>query len=263
MLNRFLIVVLAILNVGVALWWMAPRAPEPQPPEPAETGVARLELVAPEALPATAAVAATPAAEATEPPAAAADSTAERCLSLGPFADKARAQAAVATLGADLLRPHLREVPPRAASSYRVILPPAATREEAQATAKRIADAGFGDYFVMGQGEEANDCPGPVPQPRRRRASPVRAGRGRFPGAAARQRWRGSVQLVAGCRPRRHGVGRGPAAPQRRAAATSAGLRTAALARMPAGLRPADTALPVAQASPPCRFSSVGRATVL
>jgi len=156
MLNRFLIVVLAILNVGVALWWMAPRAPEPQPPEPAETGVARLELVAPEALPATAAVAATPAAEATEPPAAAADSTAERCLSLGPFADKARAQAAVATLGADLLRPHLREVPPRAASSYRVILPPAATREEAQATAKRIADAGFGDYFVMGQGEEAN-----------------------------------------------------------------------------------------------------------
>jgi hypothetical protein len=156
MLNRFLIVVLAILNVGVALWWMAPRAPEPSPPELAETGVARLELVAPEALQATAAVAATPAAEATEPPAAAADSTAERCFSLGPFADKARAQAAVATLGADLLRPHLREVPPRAASSYRVILPPAATREEAQATAKRIADAGFGDYFVMGQGEEAN-----------------------------------------------------------------------------------------------------------
>jgi len=155
MLNRFLIVVLAILNVGVALWWMAPRAPEPSPPEPAETGVARLELVVPEALPATAAVAAAPAAEAADPPAAA-DSAAERCLSLGPFADKARAQAAVATLGADLLRSHLREVPPRAASSYRVILPPAATREEAQATAKRIADAGFGDYFVMGQGEEAN-----------------------------------------------------------------------------------------------------------
>ncbi|KRG86756.1 hypothetical protein ABB34_06275 [Stenotrophomonas daejeonensis] len=155
MLNRFLIVVLAILNVGVALWWMAPRAPEPSPPEPAETGVARLELVVPEALPATAAVAAPPAAEAADPPAAA-DSAAERCLSLGPFADKARAQAAVATLGADLLRSHLREVPPRAASSYRVILPPAATREEAQATAKRIADAGFGDYFIMGQGEEAN-----------------------------------------------------------------------------------------------------------
>ena len=151
MLNRFLIVVLAILNVGVALWWMVPSAPEPPAPEPVETGVARLELVAREAPPATTAVAATPAAEVADPPA-----TTEHCLSLGPFADKAQAQAAVATLGADLLRSHLREVPPKAAGSYRVILPPAATREEAQATAKRIADAGFGDYFIMGQGEEAN-----------------------------------------------------------------------------------------------------------
>ncbi|MGB3393324.1 MAG: SPOR domain-containing protein [Stenotrophomonas sp.] len=156
MLSRFLIVVLAILNIGVALWWLAPRTPALPPPEPAETGVATLELILPEALPATAAAVQTAPAVATDLPAAAPAATSERCLSLGPFADRAQVQAAVATLGADLLRSHLREVPPKAASSYRVILPPAATREEAQATARRIADAGFSDHFVMGQGEEAN-----------------------------------------------------------------------------------------------------------
>ena len=45
MLTRFLIVILAILNVGVALWWMMPRtepAPVPAKPEP---GVATLEVL--------------------------------------------------------------------------------------------------------------------------------------------------------------------------------------------------------------------------
>ncbi len=161
MLTRFLIVVLAILNVGVALWWLTPRAAAPEPAEPAETGVATLELVTPDTVPAATApvpdnaAAAAPAAKEAAAPASA-TATSEHCLSLGPFADKEQAQAAVTALGAALLRSHLREVPPKAASSYRVFLPPAASREEAQATTKRLTDAGIGDFFIMGQGEEAN-----------------------------------------------------------------------------------------------------------
>ena len=158
MLTRFLIVVLAILNVGVALWWLLPRTAAPVPAEPAETGVATLELVAgdPASTPvATAPTAAVPpppvavAKETTAAPAATEATASERCVSLGPFADKTQAEAAVATLGADLLRSHLREVPPKSAASYRVILPPAATREDAKAMTKRLTEAGISDFFII------------------------------------------------------------------------------------------------------------------
>ncbi|MEN5207366.1 SPOR domain-containing protein [Stenotrophomonas terrae] len=194
MLTRLLIVLLAILNVGVALWWMAPRA-EPVAAVPrAEPGVVTLEVLpAPAAentavaAPPAAAVAATAAAapliaapvaaakpaEAAPAPAAVATSTVQappaeakpaepkpaaavQCASLGPYASQAQAQAALAALGADAARPRLREVPGKAANSYRVLIAPAASREEAQATAKRIVDAGFSDYFIVSQGEEAN-----------------------------------------------------------------------------------------------------------
>ena len=194
MLTRLLIVLLAILNVGVALWWMTPRA-EPVAAKPrAEPGVASLEVLpspapssaspaAPAAAEAavaaatnaapldTAPVAATDAKPAELPPTATAAVEAKpdeakpaeirppavvQCASLGPYATQALAQAAITALGADAARPRLREVPGKAASSYRVLIAPAATREEAQATAKRIVEAGFSDYFIVSQGEEAN-----------------------------------------------------------------------------------------------------------
>lgn len=186
MLTRFLIVILAVLNVGVALWWMTSRPAEQVATASAEPGVATLELlppspdkpapavaaipapVAPSAAPLVAveankeAVAAvTPPEAKPEPPPAAATTAVtpplpEQCSSLGPFADQATAQAALARLGSDVRRQHLREIPGKAASSYRVMIPPAASREEAQATAKRIVDAGFSDYFIVSQGEEAH-----------------------------------------------------------------------------------------------------------
>lgn len=184
MLTRFLIVILAVLNVGVALWWMTSRPAEPIATASAEPGVATLELLQPSPGKPAPAVAATPAPVAPpaaplvaeeankeavaavtppeakpEPPPAAAVVTPplpEQCSSLGPFADQATAQAALARLGSDVRRQHLREIPGKAASSYRVMIPPAASREEAQATAKRIVDAGFSDYFIVSQGEEAH-----------------------------------------------------------------------------------------------------------
>ncbi|RRU15807.1 hypothetical protein EGJ34_08725 [Stenotrophomonas sp. 278] len=57
MLTRALIVVLAILNVGVALWWMLRGEPVPTPVE-APAGVARLQFL--DTPPAAAAAAAPP-----------------------------------------------------------------------------------------------------------------------------------------------------------------------------------------------------------
>lgn len=183
MLIRFLIVVLAILNVGVALWWMTPRPATAPPPVRSEPGVASLELLptpaVPEAAP-TADVAPAAAEPAVAPLVAVATSVAPaaanvpatavpvpapvapevtapvQCLSLGPFAAQTEAQAALAKLGGVAERPRLREVPGKAASGYRVLIPAAATRDDAQATVKRIVEAGFSDYFIIAQGDDAN-----------------------------------------------------------------------------------------------------------
>lgn len=185
MVIRFLIVVLAILNVGVALWWLAPKPAAAPVPARAEPGVATLELLphpqstgavaqpvdtamampakAPETDPAVAVdvPAASPAAAvapSTTPVPAPAPPPAvvQECLRLGPFAAEAEAKAALARLAGMAERPRLHEVPGKAASGYRVLIPAAASREDAQATVKRIVDAGFSDYFIIAQGDDAN-----------------------------------------------------------------------------------------------------------
>ncbi|KAA8995021.1 SPOR domain-containing protein [Stenotrophomonas cyclobalanopsidis] len=208
MLTRALIVVLAILNVGVASWWLLRSEPSPAtPPQPA-TGVAELRWLpggtdaaavaqtaataAPtealqerEAAPSAAVVATE--APATTPPADAAPSAeaalavaakpAEpvvqkpvvetaavekpaappRCVALGPFADRAAAVAAQGRAGKLLAAARLREQPAASGSTrYRVLLPAAASREDAQATVKRIVAAGLNDYYIISQGEESN-----------------------------------------------------------------------------------------------------------
>ncbi len=204
MLTRALIVVLVILNLGVALWWLLRGEPVSAPPA-SPAGVAQLEVlpstqappaaatplnaapalqdVTPAAAPvappqATAAAPATALADAPAPtavasapapapvaavpaPAAApaavtATPTPAHCVSLGPFADRAAAQAAQSRAGGALRGARLREVADASATRYRVLLPPAASREEAQATVKRIVAAGVSDYYIIAQGEETN-----------------------------------------------------------------------------------------------------------
>jgi cell division protein FtsN len=79
-----------------------------------------------------------------------------QCVSLGPFTDRAAAQAAQAKAGALLRGARLREIADAGATRYRVLLPAAASREEAQATVKRIVAAGVSDYYIIAQGEETN-----------------------------------------------------------------------------------------------------------
>ncbi len=183
MVIRFLIVVLAILNLGVALWWLAPKPAAAPAPARVQPGVATLELLphpqvsgtvvqsadtvrampvkAPETDPAAAVdvPAASPAAVAvpSAPPVPApAPAVVRECLRLGPFAAEAEAKAALARLAGMAERPRLHAVPGKAASGYRVLIPAAASREEAQATVKRIVEAGFSDYFIIAQGDDAN-----------------------------------------------------------------------------------------------------------
>ncbi|MCR8713571.1 SPOR domain-containing protein [Stenotrophomonas indicatrix] len=206
MLTRALIVVLAILNLGVATWWLLRDEPARAPLPPPPTGVAELRwlpggtdaavaaqasaavpteaLVEREAAPATA-VAAAPAPAAATPPAPskpaepvkapepmaavakpapepvaekpAAPAVPPRCLALGPFVDRAAATAAQGRAGNLLSQVRLREQPAASGSArYRVLLPAAASRDDAQATVKRIVAAGLSDYYIISQGDETN-----------------------------------------------------------------------------------------------------------
>lgn len=183
---RALIVVLAILNAGVALWWAL--RPEPLPPAPpaAPAGVASLQLIpapaageatvaGPAAQPAvagSATAAAKPAAQAAAGTAPAATATAAasapapanaaasaapapsaRCLSFGPYPTREGAEATLTVAGTLLADARVREVAAGDATSFRVMMPAVGDRAAAQALVARIKAAGLGDYYVISQGE--------------------------------------------------------------------------------------------------------------
>lgn len=144
MFARALIVLLAVANLGVALWWALQPAPARVSVPAADPGVPLLQL----------ADAARPAAPARTP--ASVVAAAPRCHAFGPFAGAAAVHRARA-----LLQPHAERVQLRAASAaevrgWRVWLPPQADRAAADALAARIAAAGFDDWFVLRAGEERN-----------------------------------------------------------------------------------------------------------
>ena len=162
MLIRALIVLLIVLNLGVAAWWIS--RPEPLPPAlPAQpAGVPRLQLLSesgkaaavlpqPPTTPAMVPIVAPPAAALVAEPV-----TPTQCFSVGPFADQAAAKSAAARLGGQASRSNPREIPGKAAQGYNVVLPPQADREAAQALAQRIGAAGFDDYLVVNSGAQTN-----------------------------------------------------------------------------------------------------------
>src|SRR5690606_13210668 len=161
MLIRATIVLLAVLNLGVAAWWLWRPAPVPpaveQPP-----GVPRLVLLE-EIVPAAAPpAAATPARTALRPAASAADAAAADAAGNDAAADDAASAAAqlrapgpapatpdttdddgapAAPLAGE---PRCEDAGgPGGARGWRVYLPPAPDLASAEATAARIAAAGF------------------------------------------------------------------------------------------------------------------------
>jgi hypothetical protein len=159
MLTRALIVVLIVLNLGVAAWW----ALRPAPRVVADTtlaGVPKLQLASERKSPppavATAAPVALPAPATVNPPMETAKpDPAPQCFRFGPFADAASAQ-----IAAGKLRASVRKLATRTTSGggkgWTVWLPPFADMTSAQARALDIARAGIKDYYVVAEGAQAN-----------------------------------------------------------------------------------------------------------
>jgi len=163
MLLRATVVLLVILNFGVAVWWAvrgeaveASAQLEPGPStlqlvgEPAAERAAAPERVAPAAIPA---LDGTDAASAADSALRAADPA--QCVALGPFADAATRDAALAQLSSVAFRVIPRDVgeTPR---GWRVWMAPLPDRAASDAMVARLLAAGFNDYYVIADGAEAN-----------------------------------------------------------------------------------------------------------
>ncbi len=123
MLIRSLVVLLVVLNLGVAAWWVLHDTPAETPVlQPA--GVPRLQL--------------------REELAARRDAATNLPAPVRAPATRRPAQATACT-GEDA-----------GAAGWRVYLPPLASADAAEQAADRIADAGFTDYLVIRDGSEAN-----------------------------------------------------------------------------------------------------------
>jgi hypothetical protein len=162
MLVRALIVLLVVLNLGAATWWIAHDPPPPSAPVQVPPGVARLRLVeettgVPASPPATMASATPAPAPATPAAADIAASPPPQCFSFGPFASKPAGSAAAAKLTPLVQKLTAREQPVASPErGWRVYLPPLPSAEQAQAAAQRIGAAGFSDFLVVREGAEAN-----------------------------------------------------------------------------------------------------------
>lgn len=159
---RASLVLLVVLNLGVALWWALRSDAPPAPAEEAPSGIARLQLLSerPERRtastqpPVTAPADATTLGTTTPPPPA--PVLPERCYSAGPFADTAALDAARAGLAPMASRLRSREIRENGGRGWRVYLTAASDRAAADANAQRLRAAGFTDLVVVADGAEAN-----------------------------------------------------------------------------------------------------------
>src|SRR5690606_1003325 len=160
---RALIVLLLVMNVGVALWWGLRPAPAVEQPPTLPEDVPRLLL---------ASEADTEVMQAVQLNAANADVHADGplvegghaaevapgdllCFSFGPWTDPDQAGEARALLQTRAVRIITREAP-TGVTGWRVMMPAHPDRTAAQETVARLVEAGFDDHFIIGQGEEAN-----------------------------------------------------------------------------------------------------------
>ena len=146
MFLRALIVLLVVVNLGVAAWW-ATRAPPPMPAPAAQpAGVPRLQLLREAPRPV----------RVTPTPAVATPVAPAQCHRFGPYASPAALRRAYARVLSQVLRAESREVATGSASGWRVFMPPLASRVEAQAIVDRLTAAGIDDLMLVPDGAEAN-----------------------------------------------------------------------------------------------------------
>ena len=160
MFARALIVLLLVLNAGVAAWWILRPSAQASAPATSPAGVPRLQLLHEAGAPArsprvVAATSDTATTVAASQVAALAPVAEHRCHTFGPFKDVATLSGAQTALQSRAFRVQVRPAA-TSAHGWRVWLPPLPDHDAAQAMATRIAGAGFKDYYVVGKGDEAN-----------------------------------------------------------------------------------------------------------
>lgn len=190
MLTRAAIVLLVVLNLGAAAWWLL-HAPMPAEAAPAPPpGAARLHLASDAGAGAQAAAVQAQATAQIAPAAVAA--------APAPAQPTTRTAAAPANVQADAQAETPAETVAASAAGtceggegpaagWRVYLPRLPSADAAKATAARIGEAGFSDYLVVADGADANTIAlgryGTESAARRRTASLRAAG---FPARCAR-----------------------------------------------------------------------------
>lgn len=173
MLLRALVVLLVILNLGVAAWWSLRGAPvdvavtDTAPPtlqlvgegaaegpagpgsNPAQ-GTGQGEHIAADDTSAAVTIAASALVDAAPRPA-----DPPQCVALGPFADTTARDAVLQGIAPGVVRIARREVED-APRGWRVWMAPLADRAAAGGMVARLLEAGFNDYYIIGDGAEAN-----------------------------------------------------------------------------------------------------------
>jgi hypothetical protein len=149
MLPRVLVILLLVMNIGVAAWWFLRPEHEPRRFAPTEPAVAGLELLAEsEARGSVAEMA-----EAPQPIQPSADAV---CQRIGPFLTQADLRRVIGALTPVVQRIQFRETRALARRGYWVYMPAQATRDAALATARELAARGLRDYYVVTAGDREN-----------------------------------------------------------------------------------------------------------
>ena len=151
MIHRALIVLLVVINVGVAAWWMSRKPDTKETPIEMPQGVPRLQLLQenPAAM------------RAVDTPAASTVARAEaqgpvQCMSFGPYTNPALLRRAHERLQSQVVVARVREVVVGTPRAWRVFVPPMPTREQAQALVDRMTAKGIDDLLVMPAGPDRN-----------------------------------------------------------------------------------------------------------
>lgn len=136
MLPRALLVLLAVMNVAVALWWVAQSSSaSPAPDAAMPVGIPELRLLG---------EGATPQVVHAEP---------TRCYRFGPYSDPAILASAREAAAAFAAQVDVVTVPGPAPVAWRVVAPPPPDGDSA-ALATRIVAAGFDDTLIVAEGSE-------------------------------------------------------------------------------------------------------------
>lgn len=153
MLSRIVVLVLLVMNLGVALWWWLRPLPEAPRVAASDPDVPALQLLSERAL---AAQSPPDEAESVGPPKPLAAPEQRVCLQLGPWVTQVDVRRALNVLTPAVNRIQFRETREVIRRGYRVFLASPGSREQALAVARQLSARGLTDYYVVTAGDDQN-----------------------------------------------------------------------------------------------------------